>query len=109
MLFTGPDRGAAGWYLMHHRYQATCRHHSSQIERSIGTVDVRPDVAAENDARVDAEHAQLAWTHPRRPEVVQNAAGWVTATTPWRGVDYWRMTRHPDLGNYTITPALANG
>jgi regulatory LuxR family protein len=52
------------------------------------------------------------WLHldpSRRPELVQECRRAGYGHDPRRGVDYWRMTRHPDLVTYTITAALASG
>lgn len=81
----------------------------AMIERSLGAVEVREDVADCYVRRVDAEHDKLIWTHPGMTNWYKNAAGRVTATIPWRGVDYWKMTRHPDLAHYVITPARVHG
>ena len=76
----------------------------AMAERSLGAVEVRHDVAEEYNQRVDAEHAELIWTHPAVKTWYKNAAGRVTATTPWRGVDYWKMTRQPDLNDFLASP-----
>lgn len=73
------------------------------IEDGITSVDVREDVCASYNARVDAEHAQLIWTHPDTTVWYKNGRGRVTATTPWRGVDFWEMTRTPDVSDYVVT------
>ncbi|MBC3191793.1 NAD(P)/FAD-dependent oxidoreductase [Pseudonocardia sp. C8] len=75
------------------------------IEDGIGAVEVRPEVAAEYSARVDAEHEQLVWTHPGTTNWYRNARGRVVNALPWRGVDYWRMTHHPDLADYLVRRA----
>jgi 4-hydroxyacetophenone monooxygenase len=35
----------------------------------------------------------------------RNAAGRVVTNMPWRVVDYWHMTRRPDLADFTVEPA----
>lgn len=74
-------------------------------EEGLRAVDVRPDVAAEYSARVDAEHEQLVWTHPGTTNWYRNARGRVVNALPWRGVDYWAMTRRPDLDDYLVRRA----
>lgn len=75
----------------------------AMAEENLSTVEVRPEVCEAYNARVDAEHAQLIWTHPGMTVWYKNSRGRVTATTPWRGVDFWRMTRTPDLSDYLVT------
>ena len=56
---------------------------------------------AYND-RVDAEHAELVWTHPGMTNWYRNASGRVFSPMPWRLVDYWTMTQTPDLTEFDI-------
>jgi 4-hydroxyacetophenone monooxygenase len=72
------------------------------IEDDISAVDVREHVCASYNEKVDAEHDQLIWTHPDTTVWYKNARGRVTATTPWRGVDFWEMTRTPDLSDFHV-------
>ncbi|MQA15219.1 MAG: SidA/IucD/PvdA family monooxygenase [Pseudonocardiaceae bacterium] len=73
--------------------------------RDIAALEVRPEVCDDYNARVDAAHEQMIWTHPGMTTYYRNAAGRVVTTTPWRLIDYWAMTRTPDLDDYLVTPA----
>ncbi len=73
----------------------------------IAAVDVRADVTAAYKSRVDEAHARMIWTHPGMTTYYRNAAGRVVTTSPWRGVDFWRMTRHADLHDYHVTRKAA--
>ena len=77
----------------------------AMVERSIGAVEVRQDVHDEYNRRVDAAHEAMIWTHPGMDTWYRNAQGRVVTNSPWRLVDYWRMTRHPDLSDYETEPA----
>ena len=33
----------------------------------------------------------------------KNSAGRVTTNSPWRLVDYWKMTEEPDLSDYIVS------
>ncbi|MEE2033029.1 flavin-containing monooxygenase [Rhodococcus chondri] len=70
------------------------------VERGLNCVEVKPDVAEEFNKRIDAEHERLIWTHPGMTNWYSNAAGRVVAAMPWRNVDYWTLTRTPDLEDY---------
>lgn len=74
-------------------------------ERGIAALEARQDVCDEYNARVDAAHEQMIWTHPGMTTYYRNAAGRVVTTTPWRVIDYWHMTREPDLDAYHVTDA----
>ncbi|MGD1927085.1 MAG: flavin-containing monooxygenase [Paracoccaceae bacterium] len=73
------------------------------LEDGIAALDVRQDVHDDYMARVDAEHRELVWNHPGMKPWYRNAKGRVAAAIPWRLVDYWTMTREPDLDEYHLT------
>jgi 4-hydroxyacetophenone monooxygenase len=66
-------------------------------------LEVRQDVCDAYNARLDAAHEQMIWTHPGMTTYYRNAAGRVVTTTPWRLVDYWHMTRRPDTADFRRT------
>jgi 4-hydroxyacetophenone monooxygenase len=70
------------------------------IEEGIDSVDVRERVHDEYNARVDAEHEQLIWTHPGMSTYYRNARGRVFSVMPWRLVDYWAMTHEASLEDF---------
>lgn len=72
------------------------------LERGLEAVEVRREVHDEYCARVDAEHEQLVWTHKGMRNWYRNPRGRVFSPMPWRLVDYWRMTREPDLSEYRL-------
>ena len=76
------------------------------FERSLSDVEVLAPVHDAYNERVDAEHAELVWTHPGMRNWYRNAQGRVFAVMPWRLVDYWQMTHEPDLSEFK-TQAIA--
>jgi 4-hydroxyacetophenone monooxygenase len=72
--------------------------------RGIGSVEVRAEVHDRFVAQVDAEHAELIWTHPGMTNWYRNRHGRITALMPFRLVDYWQMTHDPDLREYIAEP-----
>lgn len=75
------------------------------LERGQSAIEVRKDVQDDYVARVDAEHAELVWTHPGMRNWYRNDRGRVFSPMPWRLVDFWQMTHAPDLSDYILTPA----
>jgi 4-hydroxyacetophenone monooxygenase len=45
----------------------------------------------------------MIWTHPGMSTYYRNPKGRVVSVMPWRLVDYWGMTRAPDLDEYNLT------
>jgi 4-hydroxyacetophenone monooxygenase len=70
------------------------------IEGDLRSVDVKPRVHDEYNARVDAEHEQLIWTHPGMSTYYRNSRGRVFSVMPWRLVDYWSMTHDASLDDF---------
>jgi 4-hydroxyacetophenone monooxygenase len=70
-------------------------------------MECRQDVHDEYNERVDAENEQMVWRHPKVHSYYNNRHGRVTTNAPWRLIDYWRMTRAPDLADFVLTPVDA--
>lgn len=72
------------------------------VENDISQVEVNKKIHDEFNDRVDAEHAELVWTHPGMNNWYRNAKGRVFAPMPWRLVDYWKMTEAPKMADYCL-------
>ena len=69
-------------------------------ERGLSSIEVRKNVHDDYNARVDAAHERMVWTHGGMSNWYKNRKGRVIANSPWRLVDYWKMTAQADLGDY---------
>jgi 4-hydroxyacetophenone monooxygenase len=78
------------------------------VEQNLAAVEVRQDVYADYNARVDAEHAAMVWTHPGMETYYRNSRGRVVVNSPFRVVDFWTMTACADLDDYLTDAATAN-
>ena len=69
-----------------------------------GAQAIEPTQAAHDawNARVDAAHERMVWTHPGMTNWYRNSKGRVVALTPFRHDDWWRMTRAADLSEYRL-------
>jgi len=72
------------------------------IEKNLSDIEVLKDIHDEFNERVDAEHAELVWTHPGMNNWYRNSKGRVFAPMPWRLVDYWKMTHEPRMSDYRL-------
>ena len=77
----------------------------AMLEHGYTTMECRRDVHDAYNERVDAEHEQLVWRHPRVHSYYNNDAGRVTTNMPWKLVDYWRMTHEPALDDFVVEPS----
>ncbi len=62
------------------------------IERGAASLDVLEEPFEEYNRLVDAEHAQLVWTHPGVNNWYRNKAGRVVTNSPWRLSHYRNLT-----------------
>ncbi len=69
-------------------------------EHALPELEVRETRRKEYTERVDAAHAELIWSHPRTNSYYRTSSGKVRSPIPFRLVDYWEMTRVPDLDDF---------
>ena len=74
------------------------------IEREAAALDVREEPFEDYNRKVDAEHAQLVWTHPGVKNWYRNPAGRVVTNSPWPLSKYRNLTAEFDPGDYDIQP-----
>jgi 4-hydroxyacetophenone monooxygenase len=72
------------------------------FEQGLATVECRGEVYDQYAAAVDDMHERMIWTHPAMSTYYRNARGRVVVINPFRNVDFWRMTRQPDLDDYLV-------
>jgi 4-hydroxyacetophenone monooxygenase len=75
------------------------------VEQRLGSVECREDVCAEYNQRVDEAHERMIWSHRGMDTWYRNDKGRVVTNSPWRVVDYWRMTHAADLADFAVEPA----
>ncbi len=83
------------------RYIIQCL--TGMLQRGIIAMECRTDVHDAYNEEVDAAHEQMVWTHEGMNNWYKNEAGRVTSVSPWRLVDYWRMTHEPDFDDFVLT------
>ncbi len=83
------------------RYATACI--QALLENGKRAMDCRPEVYEDYTRRLIAELETLVWSHPAADSWYRNRAGRVVTTSPWRLADYWKWTRAPNLGDYTLT------
>jgi 4-hydroxyacetophenone monooxygenase len=72
------------------------------ILAGIGSVECRPDVFDEYNRRIDEAHARMIWSHTGTTNWYRNQHGRVVTNSPWRVVDYWRMTHEFNDADFVI-------
>lgn len=64
------------------------------IENDYTTLEVRTDVHDAYNKLVDEKCRNMVWAHPGVTSWYKNRYNRVTVTSPWRLLDYWKLTRH---------------
>ncbi len=74
------------------------------FEKDAGTVEVRSAVHDAYNARVDAAHENMVWTHRGMSTYYRNAKGRVVVNNPFRIVDMWKWTERANAADYVLEP-----
>jgi 4-hydroxyacetophenone monooxygenase len=72
------------------------------IVDGIAAVDIKRDVFEQYNRAVDEAHEHMIWTHPGTNNWYRNARGRVVTNSPWRVLEYWRMTHDPQMDDFEI-------
>ncbi|WP_238588819.1 flavin-containing monooxygenase [Rhodococcus pyridinivorans] len=67
---------------------------------NVRAIEVREDVCDEYNDRIDEKMNGLIWSHRGTSTYFRNAAGRVVVNSPWKYIDYWRMSRDIDPSDY---------
>jgi len=70
------------------------------LARGARALDCREDVTEEYNQRLDQALSKLVLSYGGERSWYKNSKGRVTATSPWRLVDYWAWTRAPAPADY---------
>ncbi|CAN7537239.1 NAD(P)/FAD-dependent oxidoreductase [Phenylobacterium sp. LjRoot219] len=103
-ILYGPNTngGHGGSAVFHSECQVryTMQALREMLERGADTVAVRRDAFEDYNARVDAMHRQMVWSHPGVNNWYRNKSGRVVTNSPWRLVDYRNLTAEFDPAEY---------
>jgi 4-hydroxyacetophenone monooxygenase len=72
------------------------------LESGHRSIECRSEVYENYNRKVDDTHARMVWTHQGMTNWYRNRHGRVFAITPWRLVDYWKMTSRFDAAEYEL-------
>ena len=97
---TGLGHGGSGMFIAechaHYIAHAIVTMLNEGIDQMAATEQAQADyMRAYNDG-----HQDMIWMHPGMTTYYRNSKGRVYSVMPWRLVDYWKMTRTPDLTDY---------
>ena len=70
----------------------------------LGAVEIRSEVHEDYNAKVDAAHEDMVWTHPGMSSYYRNDKGRIVVNSPYRNVDFFEMTSEADLDEFVTEP-----
>lgn len=76
----------------------------AMVENDYASMEVRAEVHDAYNDKVDQMHQNMVWMHPGVTSWYKNQHNRVTMTSPWRLVDFWRITREFNETEYVCTP-----
>jgi 4-hydroxyacetophenone monooxygenase len=105
-MLTGPNTGLAHGGNQIFMTECGVRHMMlalrELVESGHRSIECRPDVYERYNRDVDALHARMVWTHKGMTNWYRNPRGRVFAITPWRLVEYWKMTSNFNAEEYEM-------
>jgi 4-hydroxyacetophenone monooxygenase len=72
------------------------------VENDIPRLECRQKPHDTYNDMVDREHARLVWTHPGASNWYKNKKGRIVTNSPWRLLDYWRLTKDFNASDYLL-------
>jgi 4-hydroxyacetophenone monooxygenase len=75
---------------------------AKMLANDIASVECRQDVHDAYNARLDEALSHTIWAHPGMTTYYRNSKGRIVVPMPWTNVEYWHMTRDPDLDDYIV-------
>jgi 4-hydroxyacetophenone monooxygenase len=105
-LLFGPNTGLShGGSVIFHterqvRYIMQCLR--ELIENDKQVIEIKDDVFNDYNVKVDEILNKTVWAHHKVHSWYKNARGRVFFNSPWRLVDYWKLTDKPELDDYLI-------
>ncbi|WP_040801032.1 flavin-containing monooxygenase [Nocardia higoensis] len=76
------------------------------VDDGIGAVECTQRSYDRYNAELDERNGRMVFGLDGVDSYYRNAGGRVVTNTPWTVLQYWTMTREPDLADYTLTPSF---
>ena len=97
---TGLGHGGSGMFIAECHAQYIARTIVTMLNEGIEQMAATDTAQAEYMQAYNDGHQDMIWMHPGMTTYYRNSKGRVYSVMPWRLVDYWHMTRAPDLDDY---------
>ncbi|WP_349270749.1 putative monooxygenase y4iD [Mycolicibacterium parafortuitum] len=78
---------------------------TTMVSEGLTAVDCRREVFEDYNRRLDEANSTMVFAQDGVESYYRNSTGRVVTNSPWTVLQYWTMTRHPDLADYELTAA----
>jgi 4-hydroxyacetophenone monooxygenase len=99
---TQAGHGGSLIFVIESQVHYICNLLEQMFEAGWASVECRADVHDRYNETVDAMHENMVWTHPGMDVYYRNRRGRVVVNSPFRGVDFWKMTQRANLSDYNL-------
>jgi 4-hydroxyacetophenone monooxygenase len=72
-------------------------------------IECRPEVYESYNDTIQRMHSDMIWSHPGMSTYFRNARGRIVTNSPWRLIDFWKMTRRVDVEDFDTVPDVTGG
>jgi 4-hydroxyacetophenone monooxygenase len=77
------------------------------LEQGLSSVECRQEAYDAYLERLDRALSKTIWAHTGMTTYYRNKFGRIVVPMPWTNVDYWYMTREPDIDDFHVVAAVA--
>lgn len=106
---TNVGHGGSAIFLAECQVRYTMKSLRAMLTEGIGALECRQDVHDAYNERIDQELRQLVWSHPSVGSWYKNDKGRIITNQPWTLLEYWRLTREPNLREFHREPRTVAG
>lgn len=101
---SGPNHGAGLNLVSEAQVNYIIECLDAMVETGAAAIEPTEQATGDFNEIVQSQMLQMIWTHPRAKNYYKNSKGRVIVSWPFRLLDYWTKSRHPDVEHYHFTP-----
>lgn len=104
---TGLSHGGSAFFIAECQVRYVMQCLRELLEKNHATMECRLEPHDEYNRQVDEAHSRMVWAHKNVKSWYKNDKGRVAALSPWRLVDYWKLTWALNPSDYVFRPHAA--
>lgn len=105
---TGLSHGGSFFFIAECQVRYIMQCLRELVEKKYVTMECRQEPHDEYNRQVDEAHSRMVWAHKNVKSWYKNDKGRVAALSPWRLVDYWKLTWALNPSDYVFRSRAAS-